>query len=1275
MLSNDQITQYFEAIVRRAPTSAELTQYGALDTEAAAIDAITQDLGADTIRAVQFYQVYYNRLPDPAGLDFWTMVIRDNPNLSDAQLAGFFFEAGEFDVIYGQLSTADAVRLLYENVLGREADDAGFNFWFGQVQADNGFGLDDLGLAFATAPETVATFTPLAEAYLGALAAGEAARATIFDYAADAAKPELETDFTGSDEKVGIPEPVFNTEELASIDIAGIETLNTQAASLMNLDDFRADPRFSDIDGQGFTVAVLDTGIDIDHPAFGAAPNGVSERIVAAVDFTNEGDFTPDDVQGHGSHVTSIIASENPQFLGVAPAVDIAGLQVLNANGSGISAWTEQALQWVIENAAAENIIAVNMSLGTQTNISVAQPFPDGYADELAQLNAMGITVIAAAGNSYESFQTPGTSTLAADPNTIAVGALWDEDINPGTGLKNFSALAGDIASFSQRAPDPSIDTIFAPGAIIVGAAPGGGRTTSLGTSQAAPQVTGLVVLAQDIARTYLDRALTPAEVEFVIRQGANTIVDSEIPRDGVINTGASYDSVDALGMAEAILALAGGSITPPDPTPADAIPGDASTSRNIVFGNPVQNQIDTAFDTDWFAVTFQPGATYRITLEGAASGVGTLADPLVNVVDAEGRVIASDDDGGLGLEADLLYTSAAGGQVFVEARAYSDQTGTYRLNVELIDPGAAFDDLPAGPGTSAVIIPGIPAAGALDSEGDHDWFALDVVAGRRYEIALAGADSGNGTLADPVLRIFDNTGTLVVVNDDADQRDSLATIEALANTRIFIDAGGFNDAFTGTYTVFVDEIADLEIPDGPGTSTSLPVDGAAVSQLDYFGDEDWYAVTLTRGVLYEIAVAGAASGAFELEDPLVQVYDAAGNPIAFDDDTGPGLDPFLEFRPLDSGTYFIGVGAFGGNYTGTYEVSLASGSATDLAEDPTTAGVLGVGTVASGVLEEIGDRDWYAADLVAGVTYTATLQGAGSGSGTLPDPILGLFNGAGVFQLEDDDSLGGLESELVFTVDTTGTYFLEAAAYFDETAGTYALTLTTEDGGGGGDLPAGPGTTASVVRGEAFASAIDEPGDQDWIAVVLFAGIDYRFDARGAQSGNGTIADPRLQLFNDGGLEVAFNDDRASGVLDSTILFTPDTDGTYYLGVSGFEANTGTYTLTTASAEGTIAPGQSLTGLIDFEGDDDWYAAELFAGSTYAVFLEGEDSGLGTLIDPFLEVRDIFGDVVATNDDASDDTFDSFLTFTPSEDGIYFLTAQALDGSEFDVDYVLTLV
>ena len=319
------------------------------------------------------------------------------------------------------------------------------------------------------------------------------------------------------------------------------ETAVTTTDQLISLNDFHSDPRFSNISGNGYASVIIDTGIDIDHSFFGpdADSNGVADRIVYQYDF-GDNDTDASDKNGHGSHVASVIGSSDRTYSGIAPDANLIALKVFKDSGSGSFSDLERSLQWVINNANAYNIASINLSLGDEKNWTTPQG-RYGIGDELAALSAMGIVVAAAAGNNFAKFNSqPGVAYPAADPTVISVGAVQ---------------LGSDkIADFSQR--DPDLLDVFAPGSPIVGADANGGIKTLSGTSQAAPYISGIAVLSQQIAVENLGRKLTAQEFETLIKTTGVVINDGDDEVDTVANTGLDFSRVDMLAIAEAILTL-----------------------------------------------------------------------------------------------------------------------------------------------------------------------------------------------------------------------------------------------------------------------------------------------------------------------------------------------------------------------------------------------------------------------------------------------------------------------------------------------------------------------------------------------------------------------------------------------------------------------------------------------------------------------------------------------------------------------------------------------
>jgi Subtilase family/Domain of unknown function (DUF4114)/Calx-beta domain/PA-IL-like protein len=357
----------------------------------------------------------------------------------------------------------------------------------------------------------------------------------------------------------GSDAPAFLTDEPTPTDGGGTITpqSNPSARSLIGIDKFRADSRFAGIDGRGFTTVILDSGIALNHPFFGPDndKNGIADRIVYQYDYA-DGDPNASDVDGHGSNVSSIAVSSDGTYTGMAPGSNIIHLKVFPNSGDGNFSYVENALKWVVANAEKYSIASVNLSIGDGTNYNTNQSLY-GISDEFAALVAKNIIPVASAGNSFFGYQQQGVGGLAADPNALAVGAVYDANYGGQaykSGAIDSSTGADRITSFSQRST--TLTDIFAPGGVVAGAAPGGGKIFMSGTSQAAPHITGIATLMQQLAVQELGRRLTFSEFTSLLKSTGATIYDGDDENDNVTNTNQSYKRVDVYALAQAVLAL-----------------------------------------------------------------------------------------------------------------------------------------------------------------------------------------------------------------------------------------------------------------------------------------------------------------------------------------------------------------------------------------------------------------------------------------------------------------------------------------------------------------------------------------------------------------------------------------------------------------------------------------------------------------------------------------------------------------------------------------------
>lgn len=239
--------------------------------------------------------------------------------------------------------------------------------------------------------------------------------------------------------------------------------------------------------GNGVTVAVIDTGIDLTHPDLAA-------NIIANTTCVT-GTTTGNDDNGHGSHVAGTIAAldNTTGVVGVAPDAKLVAVKVLNNQGSGTWSSVICGIDWVTAHAAQYNIKVANMSLGgggTSDN-NCGNTNADALHQAMCNSTAAGITYVVAAGNNNADAST--FVPAAYDDTLITVSALADSDGQPG-GVGHSTGYGPDdtFATFSNYG---SVVDIGAPGANIYSTYKGGSYATLSGTSMATPHVTGSAAL------------------------------------------------------------------------------------------------------------------------------------------------------------------------------------------------------------------------------------------------------------------------------------------------------------------------------------------------------------------------------------------------------------------------------------------------------------------------------------------------------------------------------------------------------------------------------------------------------------------------------------------------------------------------------------------------------------------------------------------------------------------------------------------------------------
>jgi minor extracellular serine protease Vpr len=168
-------------------------------------------------------------------------------------------------------------------------------------------------------------------------------------------------------------------------------------------------PRMDGIDGTGIKVAIIDTGVDFNHPdLFGWGPNG---KVVGGYNFIEENQL-PMDNNGHGTKVAGIIAADGSIF-GVAPKVKILAYKV-SEDGEGVSS---ELIKRAIEKAIEDKADIINISLGVNKTNSKIDNAVNHALDN-------GIFVVTAAGNDGPKLETIGSP--GRNFESITVGATYN---------------------------------------------------------------------------------------------------------------------------------------------------------------------------------------------------------------------------------------------------------------------------------------------------------------------------------------------------------------------------------------------------------------------------------------------------------------------------------------------------------------------------------------------------------------------------------------------------------------------------------------------------------------------------------------------------------------------------------------------------------------------------------------------------------------------------------------------------------------------------------
>jgi len=341
--------------------------------------------------------------------------------------------------------------------------------------------------------------------------------------------------------------------------------------------------------GAGAVVAVIDTGVDLDHPDLAANINSTGKDCV-------NNDAVAQDDDGHGTHVAGTIAAldNTAGVVGVGPAIKIEPVKVLDANGSGTWAGVICGIDYVTSKATT--ITVANMSLGGSSGEDATNCASSTLHQAICNSVNAGIFYAVSAGNNggNASGQVP-----AKYDQVTTVSALEDTDGAPGglggcvTGGPPSGRYCDDaFATFSNYG---SAVDVVAPGVKIHSTYWNNTYATASGTSMASPHVAGVAALVRAA-----QPSLTPAAVKFHLAatgQCPNGTTSGAATCSGKGTWPRDPDGITE-PLVNALVATAGDAPPPPSNEPPTASFDSSCTELGCSF-------TDTSTDSDGSVVAW----------------------------------------------------------------------------------------------------------------------------------------------------------------------------------------------------------------------------------------------------------------------------------------------------------------------------------------------------------------------------------------------------------------------------------------------------------------------------------------------------------------------------------------------------------------------------------------------------------------------------------------------------------------------------------------------
>lgn len=276
---------------------------------------------------------------------------------------------------------------------------------------------------------------------------------------------------------------------------------------------------------------------------------------------------------------------------------------------------------------------------------------------------------------------------------------------------------------------------------------------------------------------------------------------------------------------------------------------GNINTTGNLEIDGTVNGEIEFQGDSDWFAIDLTVGDVIRFAINSFDASL-SIRDEFGNFEDS----VFSDFSGS---DQALIFQVQESGTYYVDVSSFGTLFD-YTLTASALE-----DDFANNIGTTGILNIDSTVTGSIDFSGDSDWFAIELTAGEVVRIAADGFDT-NLVLRD----VSGNTVSFDFRDFGANETAIIAQVEQSGT--FYIDVSSFNSPvdYTLTTTVIEDDFAN-----SISTTGVIEPGGAVTATLDFEGDEDWFAITITDtdlGVRFSVDDFGVGLSLFDADGTFI---------------------------------------------------------------------------------------------------------------------------------------------------------------------------------------------------------------------------------------------------------------------------------------------------------------------------------------------------------------------------------------------------------------------